>query len=85
MKTFRIVFVFLLTFFVLAGSAAQAQEHKKMSGKTRGTIIGAGAGAVGGAVLGGGKGALIGAGAGAIGGRVIGKRSDRRRAAGIRR
>ncbi len=85
MKTFRIIFAFLLTFFILAGSAAQAQERKKMSGKTRGTIIGAGAGAVGGAVLGGGKGALIGAGAGAIGGRVIGKRSDRRRAAGIRR
>jgi len=86
MKAFKIIFVFLLTFFVLAGSTVRAQEpRRKMSGKTKGTIIGAGAGAVGGAVLGGGKGALIGAGVGAIGGRVIGKRNDRKRAAGVRR
>ena len=86
MKAFKIIFVFLLTFFVLAGSTVRAQEpRRKMSGKTKGTIIGAGAGAVGGAVLGGGKGALIGAGVCAIGGRVIGKRNDRKRAAGVRR
>ncbi|GAC1377208.1 MAG: hypothetical protein NVS3B25_18710 [Hymenobacter sp.] len=85
MKTFKIFLVFLVTFFVLAGSTAQAQEPRRMSGKTRGTIIGAGAGAVGGAVLGGGKGALIGAGVGALGGRAIGKHNDRKRAAGIRR
>lgn len=85
MKSFKAVLVFLLTFILLAVSTAQAQEPRRMSGKTRGTIIGAGAGAIGGAVLGGGKGALIGAGAGALGGRILGKRSDRRRAAGIRR
>ena len=85
MKSFKAVLVFLLTFILLAASTAQAQEPRRMSGKTRGTIIGAGAGAVGGAVLGGGKGALIGAGAGALGGRILGKRADRRRAAGIRR
>ena len=86
MKAFKITFVFLMTFFVLAGSAVQAQTpRRQMSGKTKGTIIGAGAGAVGGAVIGGGKGAIIGAGVGAIGGRVIGKRNDRKRAAGVRR
>ena len=85
MKSFKLIFVFLLTFILLAATAAQAQQPRRMSGKTRGTLIGAGAGAVGGAVLGGGKGAIIGAGAGAIGGRVLGKRADRRRAAGVRR
>ena len=86
MKSFKLIFVFLLTLFVLAGTTVRAQEpRRKMSGKTKGTIIGAGAGAVGGAILGGGKGALIGAGVGAIGGRVIGKRNDRKRAAGVRR
>ena len=86
MKSFKVMLVFLLTFFVLAGSTVRGQEpRRRMSGKTKGTIIGAGAGAVGGAIIGGGKGALIGAGVGAIGGRVIGKRNDRRRAAGVRR
>ena len=86
MKAFKVIFVFLLTFFVLAGSTVRAQEPRRhMSGKNKGTIIGAGAGAVGGAIIGGGKGALIGAGVGAIGGRVIGKRNDRKRAAGVRR
>ena len=86
MKAFKIILVFLMTFFVLAGSTVRAQEpRRQMSGKTKGTIIGAGAGAVGGAILGGGKGALIGAGVGALGGRAIGKHKDRKRAAEVRR
>ena len=85
MKTLKIAFVFLLTLFVLISTGAQAQTPRRtMSGKTKGTIIGAGAGAVGGALIGGGKGAIIGAGVGALGGRVIGKRNDRKRAAGVR-
>ena len=86
MKSFKVIFVFLLTFIILAGSTVRAQEpRRRMSGKTKGTIIGAGAGAVGGAILGGGKGALIGAGVGALGGRAIGKHNDRKRATGVRR
>ena len=80
MKTFRLIFVFVLSFFVLTGSA-YAQNGQRMTGKSRGTLIGAGAGAVGGAVLGGGvKGAVIGGAAGAIGGRLLGKRADRKQA-----
>ena len=86
MKSAKLFFALLMTFFILAGSLVQAQEpRKRMSGKTKGTLIGAGTGAVGGAVLGGGNGAVIGAAAGAVGGRILGKRSDRRRAAGVRR
>ena len=66
MKTFKLIFVFLLSFFVLT-SSAYAQDGKRMSGKTKGTLVGAGAGVVGGAVVGGGKGALIGGAAGAVG------------------
>jgi osmotically inducible lipoprotein OsmB len=82
MKTFKLIFVFLLSFFVLTTSA-YAQDGKRMSGKTKGTLIGAGAGVVGGAVVGGGKGALIGGAAGAVGGRLLGKRSDKKKAAKV--
>ena len=84
MKSFKIIFVFLLTFIILVGSAQAQTPRKRMSGKTKGTIIGAGAGAVGGAVIGGGKGAIIGAAAGAVGGRIIGKRQDKKRAGVVR-
>ncbi|WP_375415927.1 hypothetical protein [uncultured Hymenobacter sp.] len=80
MKTFKLIFVFLLSFFVLTTSA-YAQEGKRMSGKKKGTLIGAGAGAVGGAVIGKGVGgAIIGGAAGALGGRALGKRADRKKA-----
>ncbi len=84
MKALKIIFVFLLSFIILVGSAQAQTPHKRMSGKTKGTIIGAGAGAVGGAVIGGGKGAIIGAAAGAVGGRIIGKHQDKKRAGVVR-
>ena len=84
MKAFKIIFVFLLAFVMLVGSTQAQTPRRKMSGKTKGTIIGAGAGAVGGAVVGGGKGAIIGAAAGAVGGRIIGNRQDKKRAGVIR-
>ena len=84
MKSFKITFAFFLMLFMLAVSTVQAQTPRRMSGKSRGTLIGAGAGAVGGAVVGGTKGAIIGAGVGAVGGRVLGKRHDRRRATRVR-
>ena len=87
MKSFRFIFVFLLSFFVLT-SVADAQDRyrangkRRMSSKSKGTLIGAGAGGTAGAIVGGGstKGAIIGGAAGAIGGRALGKRADRKRA-----
>ncbi len=79
MKTLKIVFAFLLTFFVLA-SSAQAQDHRKgWSHKAKGAAIGGGAGAVTGALLGGGKGAVIGAAAGVVGGGLIGRNQDKKK------
>lgn len=80
MKSFKIVFAFLLMFFVLAGSAAQAQDAKKgWSRKAKGAAIGGGAGAVTGAILGGGKGAVIGTAAGVVGGGLIGRNKDKKK------
>lgn len=80
MKAFKLIFALLISFFVVTSSVVQAQDGKRMSRKSKGTIIGAGAGVVGGAVVGGTKGALIGGAAGAVGGRILGKRSDRKKA-----
>ena len=81
MKTFRSTFVFLLILFMLT-TTAFAQNGRRMSGKSKGTLIGAGAGVVAGGILGGGvKGAVIGGAAGAVGGRLLGKRADKKRAA----
>lgn len=80
MKSFKIVFAFLLMFFVLAGSAAQAQDVKKgWSRKAKGAAIGGGAGALTGAILGGGKGAVIGTAAGVVGGGLIGRNKDKQK------
>lgn len=79
MKTLRILFVFLLTFFALV-AAVQAQNHPKgWSRKAKGAAIGGGAGAVTGAVVGGGKGAVIGAAAGVVGGGLIGRSQDKKK------
>lgn len=79
MKTFKLIFIFLLSFFMLTASAF-AQSGTGMSGKKKGTLIGAGAGAVGGAIIGKGvKGAIIGGVAGAVGGRIIGNRADKKK------
>lgn len=80
MKFSSAVFAFLLMFFVLAGSAVQAQTPKKgWSNKAKGAAIGGGAGAVTGAVIGGGKGAIIGGAAGVIGGGLIGRNKDKKK------
>ncbi|ALW85334.1 hypothetical protein AUC43_09645 [Hymenobacter sedentarius] len=79
MKTLKVFFLLVFSFLLLAGSAAQAQTPKKTwSHKAKGAAIGGGAGAVTGAVLGGGKGALIGGAAGAVGGGLLGRRKDKR-------
>ena len=80
MKFSSVVFAFLMLFFVLAGSAAQAQTPKKgWSNKAKGAAIGGGAGAATGAVIGGGKGAVIGAAAGVVGGGLIGRNKDKKK------
>lgn len=80
MKTLKTAFAFLLVFFVLAASAARAQDHRKgWSRKAKGAAIGGGAGAVTGAILGGGKGAVIGAAAGVVGGGLIGRNQDKKK------
>ena len=80
MKTFKIYFLLVLSFLLLAGSAVQAQTPKKgWSNKAKGAAIGGGAGAVTGAVIGGGKGALIGGAAGVIGGGLIGRNKDKKK------
>jgi uncharacterized protein YcfJ len=80
MKFSRLIAAFLLMFFVLAGSAVQAQTPKKgWSNKAKGAAIGGGAGAVTGAVIGGGKGALIGGAAGVVGGGLIGRNKDKKK------
>lgn len=79
MKAFARIFVLLLTLVLLAGSTAQAQDHKGWSRKAKGAAIGGGAGAVTGAVIGGGKGALIGTAAGVVGGGLIGRNQDKKK------
>ena len=80
MKTFKLYFLLLVSFFMLAGSAAQAQTPKKgWSNKAKGAAIGGGAGAVTGAVIGGGKGAIIGGAAGVVGGGLIGRNKDKKK------
>jgi len=78
MNTFKIYSLFLLAFFMLLGGA-QAQTPKKgWSNKAKGAVIGGGAGAVAGGLLGGGKGAVIGAAAGVVGGGLIGRNKDKK-------
>lgn len=80
MKSFSKLFAFLLLFFVLVGTAAQAQDKPKgWSRKAKDAAIGGGGGAVVGGLLGGGKGALIGAGAGVVGGGLIGRNQDKKK------
>lgn len=80
MKPFKLFCLLVFSFFLLAGSAVQAQTPKKgWSNKAKGATVGAGAGAVTGAVIGGGKGALIGGAAGAVGGGLIGRNKDKKK------
>ena len=80
MKTFSKYLIFLLTLFVLASSAAQAQDKPKgWSRKAKGAAIGGGSGAVVGGLLGGGKGAVVGAAAGVVGGGLVGRNQDKKK------
>ena len=80
MKTLRVFFLLLFSFLMVAASDVQAQTpKKKWSNKAKGATVGAGAGAVGGAILGGGKGAVIGAGVGAVSGGLIGRKKDKKK------
>ena len=69
----------MLTCLLVLGGCSQP-----LSNRERGALIGGGAGAAGGALIGGitgapGTGALIGGAAGAVGGAVVGDQKDRRR------
>jgi len=68
-----------LAVMVTLGACSQPLSHRE-----RGALIGGGAGAAGGALIGGitgapGTGALIGGAAGAVGGGLVGDQQDRRR------
>jgi uncharacterized protein YcfJ len=86
MKSIKSFLFLLVTFFFLAASSAEAQTDpnqtapkKGMSRKAKGAIIGTGAGAVGGGIIGGRKGAVIGGAAGAVGGGIIGRKKDKKK------
>ena len=79
MKIFKSYFLLILALFMLAGSAQAQTPRKGWSNKAKGAAIGGGAGAVTGAVIGGGKGALIGGAAGVIGGGLIGRNKDKKK------
>ncbi|MBK0403609.1 hypothetical protein I5M27_11470 [Adhaeribacter sp. BT258] len=88
MKNLRICLSLVLTVLFLNTGSLQAQgkdddnpknEKKGMSKKGKGAIIGGGAGAVGGAIIGGKKGAVIGGAAGTVGGAAVGKKKDKKK------
>ena len=80
MKTIKVFFLLVFSFLMVAVSDVQAQTpKKKWSNKAKGATVGAGAGAVGGAIVGGGKGAVIGAGVGAVGGGLLGRKKDKKK------
>ncbi len=79
MKGFKVYFLVVLAFFMLLGSAQAQTPRKGWSNKAKGAVVGGGAGAVAGGLLGGGKGAVVGAAAGAVGGGLIGRNRDKKR------
>lgn len=73
----RIVGIGTLTVTMFLGACSQPLSHRE-----KGALIGGGAGAAGGALIGGitgapGTGALIGGAAGAVGGALVGDQKDR--------
>ncbi|MBC6612755.1 glycine zipper 2TM domain-containing protein [Hymenobacter sp. BT507] len=86
-------YIFLLVLFLLAAVRPEAQAQKRISPQAKGTIIGAGAGALGGALIhkrnraaGGVVGGVVGAGAGyAVGKHIDNKQKERARIAAANR
>ena len=75
-RTLTILLSVILLLSTVGSLSVDAQRryrryHRVHHSRTKGALIGAGVGTVGGAVIGGGKGALIGAGAGAGTGYLI--------------
>ncbi|WP_230471110.1 YMGG-like glycine zipper-containing protein [Hymenobacter jejuensis] len=84
MKPFKLYLAMIVAMIMLSTNFAHAQTTKKgWSNKGKGAAIGAGSGAVAGAVIAGkgdrGKGALIGGAAGAVGGAIIGRKKDKKK------
>ncbi|AYA38630.1 glycine zipper 2TM domain-containing protein [Hymenobacter oligotrophus] len=88
MKLHKVIVAAVLSVTLLGGAAetAQAQDNQPRRGwskKGKGAAVGAGAGAVTGAVVAGkgdrATGALIGGAAGAVGGALIGRKKDKKR------
>ncbi|UYZ59103.1 glycine zipper domain-containing protein [Hymenobacter latericus] len=87
MKLHKAIVAAVLSVTLLGGATvtaeAQVTKPKTWSKKGKGAAVGAGAGAVTGAVIAGkgdrGKGALIGGAAGAVGGALIGRKKDKKK------
>jgi len=92
MKNLKIFASLLATVFFLEAGTIQAQgkdddnprtetpkKKKGWSKKGKGAVIGGGAGAVGGAIIGGKKGAIIGGAAGTVGGAAVGRKKDKKK------
>lgn len=80
MKKTTLLFGLIFTFFIGATNFSYAQEKKGMSSQAKGAIIGGGAGAVAGTIIGHNvKGALIGGAIGAGGGYIVGNEARRKK------
>jgi len=81
MKKTILLFGLIFTFVIGAANTSMAQEKKKgMSSQAKGALIGGGAGAVAGTLIGKDvKGALIGGAVGAGGGYIIGNEARRKK------
>ena len=87
MKTFKLYAAMLSAVLTLGGTIATpevaAQTKKGWSNKGKGAAVGAGTGAVAGAVIAGkgdrATGAVVGGAAGAVGGALIGRKKDKKK------
>lgn len=80
MKKITLLFGLILTFIISSTDATFAQQKKGISSQAKGAIIGGGAGAVAGTIIGkNAKGAIIGGALGAGGGYIIGNEARRKK------